>query len=275
MNKDCEIQREIVNNIINMKYKIANEQLKNIRSQQNFERIMDVFGSISRFSILYILPVILSSCIGYRIHFLGTSAKMLLVKGLMSIPIIIVDLLSKIYSVFLYIANSTIVSYLSFGFNNISLFNETNSSGQSYLQTKLEFMDDNANEISQHSIDLIVTIITILLYISLLSLMHILVKWEEINKFQIGWTKIIIETKERNQTTKYEIEEMMKMLNNIPAITNNTLIQQALTNEIPDNRPSVISSLPSINSTASTVTHIEDHGSEPDSDPNSDSDTDM
>ena len=42
------------------------------------------------------------------------------------------------------------------------------------------------------------------------------------------WTNLIIEMKERNQTTKYEIEELMKMLNAVPTINNNRLIQQAL-----------------------------------------------
>ena len=84
------------------------------------------------------------------------------------------------------------------------------------------------DEISQHSVDLMVTFLTIFLYISFLSLMHFLIKWEEITKFHIGWTTLIIEMKERNQTTKYEIEELMKMLNAVPNITNNTLIQEAL-----------------------------------------------
>jgi hypothetical protein len=86
-------------------------------------------------------------------------------------------------------------------------------------------MDTNVDEISQHSVDLVVTLLTIFLYISFLSLMHFLIKWEEISRFHIGWTNMIIEIKERNQTTKYEIEELMKMLNAVPMINHRQAIQ--------------------------------------------------
>lgn len=227
-----ELNRELIHNVMTMKYNIAKEQLKNIRAQQTFERTMDVFGSLSRFSILYILPVLLSGSIGYRVHHLGTSAKLVIVKGFMTIPIIIVELLSQIYTALLSISNLSIMSYLSFGYyepihypnNTTNTINTT----RPYLQTKLAHMDANVDEISQHSVDLVVTFLTIFLYISFLSLMHFLIKWEEITRFHIGWTNLIIEMKERNQTTKYEIEELMKMLNAVPTINNNRLIQQAL-----------------------------------------------
>lgn len=227
--KKIELEH-LINNVMTMKYNIAQEQLKNIRAQQRFERTMDVFGSISRFSILYILPVLLSGSIGYRVHHLGTSAKLIIVKGFMTIPIIIVELLSQIYAVLLSIANLSMMSYLSFGYYEPTKNMTTNTTNitSSYLQTKLADMDANMDEISQHSVDLMVTFLIIFLYISFLSLMHFLIKWEEITKFHIGWTNLIIEMKERNQTTKYEIEELMKMLNAVPTITNNTLIQQAL-----------------------------------------------
>ena len=229
---DRELQCEILNNVMTMKYNIAKEQLKNIRAQQTFERTMDVFGSLSRFSILYVLPVLLSGSIGYRVHHLGTSAKLVIVKGFMTIPIIIVELLSQIYAALLSIANLSVMRYLSFGYyepihypnNTTNTINTT----RPYLQTKLANMDANVDEISQHSVDLVVTFLTIFLYISFLSLMHFLIKWEEITRFHIGWTNLIIEMKERNQTTKYEIEELMKMLNAVPTINNNRLIQQAL-----------------------------------------------
>ena len=227
-----ELNRELIHNVMTMKYNIAKEQLKNIRAQQTFERTMDVFGSLSRFSILYVLPVLLSGSIGYRVHHLGTSAKLVIVKGFMTIPIIIVELLSQIYAALLSIANLSVMRYLSFGYyepihypnNTTNTINTT----RPYLQTKLANMDANVDEISQHSVDLVVTFLTIFLYISFLSLMHFLIKWEEITRFHIGWTNLIIEMKERNQTTKYEIEELMKMLNAVPTINNNRLIQQAL-----------------------------------------------
>jgi hypothetical protein len=143
-----------------------------------------------------------------------------------------VELLSQIYTALLSISNLSIMRYLSFGYyepihypnNTTNTINTT----RPYLQTKLANMDANVDEISQHSVDLVVTFLTIFLYISFLSLMHFLIKWEEITRFHIGWTNLIIEMKERNQTTKYEIEELMKMLNAVPTINNNRLIQQAL-----------------------------------------------
>lgn len=234
-------QELLINNVMTMKYNIAKEQLKNIRAQQSFERTMDVFGSLSRFCILYILPVLLSGSIGYRVHHLGTSTKLIIVKGFMTIPIIIVELLTQIYTALLSIANLSLMSYLSFGYyepthNPINTTNTINTINNSFLQTKLIHMNSNMDEISQHTVDLVVTLLTISLYVSFLSLMHFLIKWEEITKFHIGWTNLIIEMKERNQTTKYEIEELMKMLNAVPTITNNTLIQQSL----PINQASIL-----------------------------------
>jgi hypothetical protein len=225
-----ELEQELlINNVMTMKYNIAKEQLKNIRAQQSFERTMDVFGSLSRFCILYILPVLLSGSIGYRVHHLGTSAKLVIVKGFMTIPIIAVELLTHIYTTVLSIANLSVMSYLSFGYYNPTHNpnNVTNAvnSNSSFLQTKLTQMDTNVDEISQHSVDLVVTLLTIFLYISFLSLMHFLIKWEEISRFHIGWTNMIIEIKERNQTTKYEIEELMKMLNAVPMINHRQAIQ--------------------------------------------------
>jgi hypothetical protein len=225
-----EIEQELLlNKVMAMKYNIAQEQLKNIRAQQHFERTMDVFGSISRFSILYILPILLSGSIGYRVHHLGTSAKLIIVKGFMTIPMIIVELLTQIYAALLRIANVSVMSYLSFGYYEPTHtpYNTTNTvnNSTSYLQTKLTHMDANVAEISQHTVDLAVTLLTISLYISFLSLMHFLIKWEEITKFHIGWTSLIIEMKERNQTTKYEIEELMKMLNAVPVINQEQLLQ--------------------------------------------------
>jgi len=222
-------QELLINNVMTMKYNIAKEQLKNIRAQQSFERTMDVFGSLSRFCILYILPVLLSGSIGYRVHHLGTSAKLVIVKGFMTIPIIVVELLTHIYTAVLSIANLSVMSYLSFGYynpvHNPNNATNSNNNTSSYLETKLTQMDTNVDEISQHSVDLVVTLLTIFLYVSFLSLMHFLIKWEEISRFHIGWTNMIIEIKERNQTTKYEIEELMKMLNAVPMINHRQAIQ--------------------------------------------------
>ena len=68
-----------------LKEKIIEEHFKNIRTQQSYERMMNTFANLVRYNALYVLPLLLSGSIGYRIHYLGTSSKIIIVKCFMTI----------------------------------------------------------------------------------------------------------------------------------------------------------------------------------------------
>ena len=209
-------QREVIDKTLALKHDIAKGHLQNIRSQQRFERIMETFGSMSQFTILYILPAGLSGWIGYKIMLLGKAAKLIMVKCIMLIPHLIYELFLKIYGIVMMLCNISLFGYFNFwsktNTTQYTIVDAPTNSTMSYFETKLNSVDSELENISKHTLDVLVTFLVVGLYLFIMIFMHVLVKWDEIRKFQLGWTHIIVETKERNQTSKYEIEQMARML---------------------------------------------------------------
>ena len=215
-----EAQKEIILKTIELKRELALEHLKNIRKQQSYERRNKSLGNFMRFNILYILPAILSSGIGYSIHTLGKSAKLVIIRAIMIIPFLTLEAFSILYNLLLKVLNFSIISYFNI-FSSQTPIESPNATefsniyNASFLTNKYDILNENLDTISQKSLDVIVTFMLVSIYIIILFLFHILVKCEDIKKIQIGWTNITIDTKEERLTISNEINEMMQSANSL------------------------------------------------------------
>lgn len=210
-NEQLALQRDIWERTFTLKQTIFQEHMKNIRSQQRYERFMDALGSFSQFIILYVLPALLSGSIGYQMYRLGKSAKIIILKGILTIPFIVLQTCVTIYESLMKTISWSFISIFSKKAYNETYVSLSLNNTKEQASLLFEQTSGNIEEMSQHTLDLTVTILIVFLYVSFLTLTQFLVKWEQIRKFQLGWTSIIIETKERNQTTKYEIEQLVEL----------------------------------------------------------------